>query len=78
MTDNRKGLGRLIETPYGHARINDKGMVLWAEWEVWTHAAELVADGMWTAQPSALRNRQRTQFYAVPASATGSIESEGR
>ncbi len=78
LTDTRKGLGRLIDTPYGQARINDKGLVMWAEWEVWSHAAEMVADGLWTAQPSTLRNRQRTQFYAAPASSTGSTESEGR
>ncbi|MDQ3945832.1 MAG: hypothetical protein M3357_11905 [Actinomycetota bacterium] len=65
MSATRKGWGRLIDTPYGQARVNDKGLVMWAEWEVWRHAAELVEEGLWRSQPSASRTRQRTEFYAL-------------
>ncbi|HEY3239588.1 MAG TPA: hypothetical protein VGL92_08495 [Acidimicrobiia bacterium] len=65
MSVTRKGWGRLINTPYGQARVNDKGLVMWAEWEVWRHAAEMVEEGIWRSQPSASRTRQRTEFYAV-------------
>jgi hypothetical protein len=61
----RKGWGRLINTPYGQARVNDKGLVMWAEWEVWRHATEMVQEGLWRSQPSASRTRQRTEYYAV-------------
>lgn len=64
MTATRKGWGRLIDTPYGQARVNDKGLVMWAEWEVWRHATEMVEQGLWRSQPSASRTRQRTEFYA--------------
>ncbi|MGH9038450.1 MAG: hypothetical protein ACRD0O_22055 [Acidimicrobiia bacterium] len=65
MSVTRKGWGRLIDTPYGQARVNDKGLVMWAEWEVWRHAAEMVENGLWRSQPSASRTRQRTEFYAM-------------
>jgi hypothetical protein len=59
--------GRVIITPFGEARANDKGLVLWAEWEVWRHAAQLVEEGLWTSRESSFRNRQRTQFYVGDA-----------
>ena len=65
MSATRKGWGRLIDTPYGQARVNDKGLVMWAEWEVWRHAAEMVEEGIWRSQPSASRTRQRTEYYAM-------------
>ena len=65
MSVTRTGVGRLITTPYGEARINAEGRVLWAEWEVWRHAEELVADGLWTSATAPHRHRQRTVFHVV-------------
>ena len=59
----KRNFGRLIITPFGEARVNEKGLVLWAEWEVWRHAAQMVEEGLWTSRPSVYRNRQRTEFY---------------
>ena len=69
MTVNRKGWGRLINTPHGQARVNAQGLVMWAEWQVWRHAEEMVENGLWTSQPSASRTRQRTLFFAVEVEA---------
>jgi hypothetical protein len=60
-----KGWGRVINTPYGEARVNAKGQVLWAAWDVWCHAAEMVEAGMWTSRPNNHRTRQRTDFFVV-------------
>ena len=65
MSTKPKGWGRLVTTPYGDARVNAMGQVLWAEWEVWRHATEMVEAGTWTSRPSAHRTRQRTEFFVV-------------
>ena len=65
MSVTRTGPGRLITTPYGEARINAEGRVLWAEWDVWRHAEDMVADGLWTSTPTLYRSRPRTIFHVV-------------
>lgn len=65
MSNPPKGWGRLVTTPYGDARVNDKGQVLWAEWEVWRHAAEMVENGLWTSRPNNHPRRQKTDFFVV-------------
>ena len=69
MATPRNGWGTLIVTPYGEARVNDKGLVLWAEWEVWSHATEMVEAGLWTSRPSPHQRRQRTEFYVLNVTA---------
>ncbi len=60
---------RDVTTPYGLARINYAGRVLWAEWEVWRHSAELVASGLWTSRLAGSPTRQRSEFFMVEANA---------
>lgn len=54
-----------ITTPYGVARVNSSGRVLWAEWEVWRHADEMVRDGLWSSTVSLARGRQRLVYSLV-------------
>ncbi len=69
MSTSRNGWGRLIVTPFGQARINDAGLVMWAEWEVWSHAVQMVEAGLWTSKPSGRPTRQRTEFYVLDVTA---------
>ena len=65
MGANNARMGRTITTPYGEARVNPAGRILWAEWEVWRHSEELVAAGLWTSKRAGYGTRERIEFYAV-------------
>ncbi|MGH9041296.1 MAG: hypothetical protein ACRDZ3_13810 [Acidimicrobiia bacterium] len=54
-----------ITTPYGLARVNSSGRVLWAEWEVWRHSADLVGAGVWSSSQLVVRGRARLVYFVV-------------
>lgn len=56
---------RNVTTPFGAARINDAGRVLWAEWEVWRHSSELVEAGLWTFRLGGAPSRPRSEYFVV-------------
>jgi len=76
------GWGPTIGTPYGDARVNTAGRVLWAEWEVWRHSEDLVTSGLWTSKRTMHGSHERIEYYAVeqdgadtaPGRATGEAE----
>jgi hypothetical protein len=57
--------GPVINTPYGTARVNTNGRILWAEWDVWRHSEDLVEAGLWTSKRSMYGTRERVEYYAV-------------
>lgn len=57
--------GANLTTPYGMALVNSSGRVLWAEWEVWRHAADLVAAGLWSSSECHAAGRQRLIYSLV-------------
>lgn len=58
---------RTVTTLYGLARVNPAGRVLWAEWDVWRHSADLVESGLWTSKVGGYGPRERIEFYVVDA-----------
>lgn len=64
-----------IQTPYGLARVNASGQVLWAEWEVWRHCEELVQSGAWSSRESTTRGRQRQVFFLTGKASEYAVSS---
>lgn len=80
MDATTSGRVRTITTAYGLARINPAGRVLWAEWEVWRHSAELIEAGLWTSKVGGYGARERVEFYVVDPKRTesGRVGSTGK
>ena len=74
MSTNPANFGTVIKTPYGDARINASGRILWAEWEVWRHSEKLVETGVWTMKRRGYGDRERVEFYIAE---TDSARSAG-
>lgn len=77
--------GTTIVTPYGEARINAAGRILWAEWEVWRRCDELVQSGLWTSNRRGYGNRERVEFFVADLQgkrnardAAGATETDSR
>jgi hypothetical protein len=57
-----------ITTPHGLARVGNNGRILWAEWEVWRHAAEMVEAGLWRMTTHLAKGHERTAYFiSTPA-----------
>lgn len=65
MSTSPGNFGVIVSTPYGEARVNSTGRILWAEWEVWRHSEKLVKTGLWTMKRRGYGDRERVEFYAV-------------
>lgn len=65
-----------VTTPYGSALVNPSGRVLWAEWEVWRHAGDLVASGLWSSTLFPARGGERL-VYSVVGDVPAPVEAYG-